>query len=153
MPLEIVEGDLFDGIQTHNLDAIGHGVNCKGVMGAGIAFQFAKKFPHMEEAYNEVCENRWLGPGGLFVWEEPSLIVYNLASQYWPGSDAKLEWLNASLKKMLNDAEARSIKRIGIPRIGTGIGGLPTGAMEVCARAICLTTGINVYMYNYKGSM
>lgn len=38
--MKIITGDLFE--QTH-LDAIGHGVNCKGVMGAGIAAQFKKR--------------------------------------------------------------------------------------------------------------
>lgn len=33
-----------------------HQVNCRGVMGGGIAYAFARKWPELEEKYRQLCE-------------------------------------------------------------------------------------------------
>ena len=58
------------------------GVNCKGVMGAGIAKVFAERYPAMKKAYVKMCEHRSLLPGDCQAWHEPDFSIYNLATQY-----------------------------------------------------------------------
>jgi O-acetyl-ADP-ribose deacetylase (regulator of RNase III) len=75
-------GDLFD---ADDLDALAHGVNCAGAMGAGIAVEFRRRWPQMYSAYQMHCRQGHLEPGGLIVWESfPGPLVYNLATQrHW----------------------------------------------------------------------
>ena len=47
MAFTMVTGDLFD----LGLPAIGHGCNCSGSMGAGIAVQFKRRFAAMYQEY------------------------------------------------------------------------------------------------------
>jgi O-acetyl-ADP-ribose deacetylase (regulator of RNase III) len=49
--VKVVEGDLLD--VTEGL--IAHQVNCRGVMGAGIARSIAKRYPEVEEMYRRQC--------------------------------------------------------------------------------------------------
>lgn len=119
MTVEYRVGNLFD----LRLPAIGHGVNCKGAMGAGIALQMSIRFPDMHKAYRKECHAGNLRPGGIFVWGR-NPVVYNMATQLWPGANAKLEHIQSSLELVLEDALTYNIPEVGIPRIGAGIGGL-----------------------------
>lgn len=113
-----IEGDLF----TSKARIIGHGVNTQGVMGAGIAVQFKKRWPDMYTAYREACLNEWLKPGEVFWWTtDDGLTIANIASQMYPGPNAKVEWLAQGLTEVADRAGRRTI---AIPRIGAGIGGL-----------------------------
>lgn len=116
-----IVGDLFDYVG--NGFAIGHGVNCKGSMGAGIARPIGKMFPSMYEQYHARCIAGLMKPGDCFEWYENDTWVMNMASQDYPGPDAKEQWLraalyNAALKCITIDVP------LYIPMIGAGIGGL-----------------------------
>lgn len=114
-------GNLFDSGEK----AIGHGVNVYGVMGAGIAVGFKREYPEMFEYYAAACREKLLRPGRVLFWKEqnkPS--VYNIASQEAPGANASYEWLEDGLDRALAHAKTQGFTRIGLPRIGAGIGGL-----------------------------
>lgn len=115
-------GDMF---AATDLDALAHGVNCKGVMGKGVAKVFAERYPEMKKLYVFHCEQRTLHPGDCMPWHDMGISIFNLATQDRPGPDAKLRWVAASVARMLDNVQnAPDIHRIGIPRIGCGIGGL-----------------------------
>lgn len=115
-------GDLF----TSDAPALGHGVNTRGIMGAGIALQFKNRYPEMHEAYVKLCNMELFRPGTTFVYapKDGSRYVYNMASQEFPGADARLELLEEAATLAGEDAVFRGFDRIAIPRIGCGIGGL-----------------------------
>lgn len=115
-----VTGDLFDG----GYEAIGHGINCKGVQGAGIALQFKNRFPGQYRTYRTLCLRGELIPGGVQIWNEGGYCGFNIASQDEPGADAKISWLREGLIEAAQIAKAADIPTIAIPRIGCGIGGL-----------------------------
>lgn len=119
MPYREVTGNLFESLDK--LDSIAHGVNCKGVMGAGIALEIKNRFRSTYLAYQQQCESLSLRPGMAYGYGESNLVVWNLATQYIPGPDARLRWIAASVAKMLDYEEEMTI---GMPRIGCGIGGL-----------------------------
>jgi len=52
VPVSIVSGDLLSAKE----DIIAHQVNCKGVMGAGVAKQIKKKWPEAYDEYACECE-------------------------------------------------------------------------------------------------
>ena len=67
MSVEILNsGDLLDD----QVDAIVNAVNCVGSSKAGIARQFAKKFPVNQQKYEEECRKGLIKPGELFVTTE-----------------------------------------------------------------------------------
>lgn len=118
-------GNLFDSTAP----AIGHGVNCKGIMGAGIAKQFADRYPDMYADYKEICE-QGLEPGEVHFYEAEDRFILNIATQNNLGKDAKEAWVTAGLINVAFNAADEGWDRVAIPAIGCGIGGLHMDALE-----------------------
>lgn len=65
--LEIVKTDLF----VTPADAFVIPVNCVGVMGAGLALQFRRRFPEGFVPYREACDRGELRPGEvMYYWRQ-----------------------------------------------------------------------------------
>lgn len=126
MTVRLKFGNLF----TTDATAIGHGVNVKGVMGAGVAKVFAERYPEMKEAYVERCDHGELHPGELFPWiEKDGTFILNLATQNLPGRYARLEWVESSVRAAGRYCVANKVRSFAIPMIGCGIGGLTKEAV------------------------
>jgi O-acetyl-ADP-ribose deacetylase (regulator of RNase III) len=110
-----IHADLLDS----ELPAIGHGVNLRGVMGAGIAGQIRKRYPQLYIDYRAD-----LVSGGYTVFEAKNQLIYNLASQVEPGANASLDLIDRSVASALWDVRCRELNVLGLPEIGCGIGGL-----------------------------
>ncbi|MGO3644378.1 MAG: macro domain-containing protein, partial [Pseudoalteromonas sp.] len=63
--LEFVKGDFFD----FDADIRINTVNCVGVMGAGVALAFKKKYPEMFREYARQCKEKEIVPGKPTVWK------------------------------------------------------------------------------------
>jgi O-acetyl-ADP-ribose deacetylase (regulator of RNase III) len=114
-------GDLFD------YPVIGHGCNCQGVMGAGVAGVVARRWPSIRDYDREHPGV----PGGLAKFNTLSAsggpsTVYNLYTQLNPGANASLPLIRSALKLALTDNKNRLF---AIPWIGCGIGGLQKHAV------------------------
>lgn len=109
-----------------NSDApiLGHGVNCQGMMGAGIARQFAWIYPAMEIDYVVECNKGRLAPGEVFFYDASWQTIANIASQEFPGADASLVHLTSGLRETFRVMKFVNKDVIALPRIGCGIGGL-----------------------------
>lgn len=116
--------DLFD--KASLVDAIGHGVNCFGAMGAGIAVQFREQFPEMYKAYQKICFSKELTPGNCWAWKNPEngKWVYNLAIKNHWKYPAKLEWVKSSFEAMLAHMEEHDVLSVALPMIGCNLGKL-----------------------------
>ncbi len=126
MAIQFVSGDLFKN--RFSVDALAHGCNCQGSMGAGIATSFKLRYPAMFEEYRRRCKSspRQFNLGDAFLWmEEGKPAVFNLATQerYWH-SRASYEAIETALQNMKRQADEKGFRSIGLPRIGTGYGGL-----------------------------
>lgn len=122
MAVTEIPGDLFT---ARDVQALAHGCNTVGVMGAGVAALFARRYPQMEAEYRQLCRAGEFEPGQMMAWPlSKRRVIYNLFSQKRPGRDARLEWIQSSVRAMLEDATTRGVTRIAMPRIGAGIGGL-----------------------------
>lgn len=116
-----VEADIFD----LDVPAIGHGCNCQGVMGAGIAVEFRRRWPRMYDYYAEFCADGDATPGDFFPYEDDNgRVIYNLFTQVFPGAHAHLDYIRAAVEAAITDCQERGIRSLAIPRIGAGIGGL-----------------------------
>lgn len=131
MSLTEITGDIF---ATPGLEALAHGVNTVGVMGAGIAVHFRDLWPEMFAEYQHRCAAGLLPLGGFMGWHIPEGArgrltsrprwIYNLATQPRPGPCASLLAIKSALDNMLACSRGARVKRIGICRVGTGYGGL-----------------------------
>jgi O-acetyl-ADP-ribose deacetylase (regulator of RNase III) len=130
VPYTHVEGDLF-GL---GLPAIGHGCNCAGAMGAGIATEFRRRWPEMYVAYRARCRAGAFRLGDVFPWDGGDVVVYNLATQPVPGPSATLRDQDRG-RPRARRASARGLAQIGVPRIGAGLGGLAWADVEATLRA------------------
>lgn len=113
-------GNLFDS--TANV--LGHGVNCQGVMGAGIAAQFRHNWQEMFREYRNRCLNDELNPGDAYLWTDGTDVIANIASQDKPGADATLSWLLQGLVEAFELMLSSNLHSIALPQIASGIGGL-----------------------------
>ncbi|MGL5402417.1 MAG: macro domain-containing protein [Acinetobacter sp.] len=123
--LKYVNGDFFD----YDADIRINTVNCVGVMGAGVALLFKKKYPEMFKQYKKDCDNKIISPGNPTVWEEgdmfdkktyiinfPTKIHWRNDSEYSYVEDG-LKWLSEYLSKHKNNT-------VTLPALGCGHGGL-----------------------------
>ena len=145
MTLQIIQGNLFDA--ELDFAAIAHGVNCKGVMGAGIAAVFRANYPDMYDQYASRCFKFDASLAGLLYHYQPKPVilsrelsedglnydvevefptsVYNLFTQVYPGANADYGLIEkAAIGMRFHAEESWDEARIGLPWIGCGIGGL-----------------------------
>src|SRR5690625_5223008 len=117
------QGDLF----TDDAEAFVNAVNVVGVMGAGIALQFKKRFPEMFKDYEEACEKGELTLGKMHVYEQkegtPRFII-NFPTLYHWKDQSKLSDIEAGLKDLVKVVREKNIQSIAIPPLGCGAGGL-----------------------------
>jgi O-acetyl-ADP-ribose deacetylase (regulator of RNase III) len=134
-----VKGDIWDiamiAVQAGPI-AIGHGVNCRGVWGAGIAVQFKGQFPKAYLGYQDVCNELPIDEliGQHQICQEQlkintllsrQVFVVNLFSQVNPGSDARLTAIKTALDGAFEYFRSMALYfPLIIPMIGAGIGGL-----------------------------
>ena len=71
MPITHKQVNLFDSEAVFFL----HQVNCRGVMGSGIAKQVRERYPEVYEAYRAFCDGR--APSNLLGLIEPEPIADN----------------------------------------------------------------------------
>ncbi|MCH8518065.1 MAG: macro domain-containing protein [Cyclobacteriaceae bacterium] len=129
--LLFVKGDLL--ASRYHLDAIGHGCNCQGVMGSGIAKNIKALYPEMFHSYRGRCQKGMFRPGDFFIYRTDThgpKWVLNLATQdrYGGGgphasTDFIRQSLTGALSALQHVKKAESVK-VGLPAIGAGLGGL-----------------------------
>ncbi|HZS85954.1 MAG TPA: macro domain-containing protein [Chloroflexota bacterium] len=126
MSIRYVSGDLF--ANEFGAEALAHGCNCRGSMGAGIAVGFRERYPEMYAEYRRRCKAmpREFNVGDAFLWKtEGRPWVFNLGIQedYWR-SRATYAGVEAALRAMRAQSDSEGVASIAMPRIGTGYGGL-----------------------------
>lgn len=166
MTFKIIEGDLFD--PSHNFSALAQGVNCQGVMGAGIAPKFKALWPTMFDEYRDICQRYGPALTGLLSkhwtpnksletswdYEKESVttplwyggVIYNLFTQNMPGPDASYRQLQSCMIQMVLDADDEGIETIGVPLIGGGLGGLEPHNVREIMMSVALTSEVEVVL-------
>jgi O-acetyl-ADP-ribose deacetylase (regulator of RNase III) len=105
-------------------------VNCKGVMGAGLAKEFKRRWPAMFEHYKSVCVcSLGFRPGQLLIYypgdkvRGPNIICFP-TKDHWR-EPSKLEYIKVGLEALAEDlSRTATIDTIALPKLGCGLGGL-----------------------------
>ena len=135
--VKVVNGNLLHAKE----DIIAHQVNCRGVMGAGLARQIKNSFPHAYQQYQRLCESYKENPSKLLgacqlvheYREDYHVIIANLFGQDGYGyagthtDEPALREAFRSLAAKINTASVLSgtpTKSVAMPwGIGCGLGG------------------------------
>ena len=83
MDIKFIDGNIFSRLSASKPTYICQQVNCKGVMGAGLAMQIRSQWPVVYQRYLEFCYGNNGNKLGTYqeVLVEPKLYVVNLFGQ------------------------------------------------------------------------
>lgn len=123
MTVKIVRGDIF----TSRAEAIVSPVNTRGVSGAGLAKEFARRYPLQEREFAKLARAGKIWPGSFLavrrnVTTRPLYIVYIPTKCHWRESSS-LQNVRDSLVA-LRSWRPTDVKVIAMPALGCGLGGL-----------------------------
>ena len=149
MPIELVKGDLF--ANRFGAQALAHGCNCRGSMGAGIATGFRDRYPEMYAEYRRRCKSRprEFNLGDAFLWKaDDKPWVFNLGTQegYWR-TRASYEAIEAALASMREQADREGVASIAVPRLGAGYGGLSWKKVRAVVEKVFADWPGTLYVY------
>lgn len=121
MMIKIQKGDMFESQYDIRVNT----VNCVGVMGAGVALAFKRRYPDMYLAYKEACEKDEIRPGELYVWRQPNndWIVNFPTKRNWRAKSRYADIASGLLALRQYLAELGGVK-VALPALGCGHGGL-----------------------------
>jgi O-acetyl-ADP-ribose deacetylase (regulator of RNase III) len=113
---------------TAQAQALVNTVNIDGVMGKGIALQFARAFPDILPPYEAACRAGELAPGRVQIIERPGLLqpqfIINFPTKrHWRGK-SRLADIDAGLVDLVRVVRERGIRSVAVPPLGCGLGGL-----------------------------
>lgn len=113
-------------ILESDAEIITNAVNCVGVMGAGLAYQFKMAFPGMNKEYEKACENGLVDIGVCNYWfnKETKKYICNFPTKFHYSQPSKLSYIEDGMECLWRFVKMFGIKSVAIPKLGCGLGGL-----------------------------
>lgn len=120
----MIVSERFEDITKATQPLIAHGVNCQGVMGAGVAKAIIKKWPQVKESYNLFTHSAALLGAVQHVKIHDTLTILNCFTQefYGPGDKQYVDY-NAVATCFWRISQHYPGQDLAIPRIGSGLAG------------------------------
>lgn len=121
MQLKQVKGDIFQYLQSGEIEAMGHCCNCQANFGAGIALTVKNLYPEVYErdrTHHSYHKKNSISQLGTMSFEKTNDgIIYNLYGQEYYGGNRPMDYemIYTALEHTLDDAKYRQIKSIGFP--------------------------------------
>jgi len=117
-------------------------INCVGVMGKGLALEFAKRYPVMYEDYRLRCARGEVRVGQPYLWRSPTRWVVGFPTKRHYRSRSRLDDIRRGLKYMVENVSEWGIESLAVPALGCGEGGLDWEAVEPIIRDELARIGI-----------
>ncbi|WDT86988.1 macro domain-containing protein [Alteromonas sp. 009811495] len=151
--LEFVKGDFFD----FDADIRINTVNCVGVMGAGVALAFKKKYPEMFKEYARECKEKEIAPGKPTVWKEGDMFskgieIINFPTKNHWRNPSKYEYIEDGLIWLSNYLKNKEGLTITLPALGCGHGGLDWGEVKRLILKYLKKTSNNILVFEPEAS-
>lgn len=149
--LKEVQGDiLLSGART-----IVHGVAPNDPFSQGLALALREKAPALYKDFRHYCQTHHPSPGSLWTWVGAdgvriiSLFTQQPVEGHHGGKPGRASVSNVShaLKALRQLAESENLQSIALPRLATGVGGLPWE--EVRPLIAQHLEGLNIPVYLY----
>jgi O-acetyl-ADP-ribose deacetylase (regulator of RNase III) len=144
VPTTFTKGDLFE---TPELRAYAQACSCTGAMDVGVGVAFRKRWPLMAAEFQAVCEDKRFHLGDVFVWVDGETTVYNLGVQENWKARARLAALAKAVRRMVELASHAGVTRIGLHRIGTGLGGLEWPRVKNVLEQVGVETTVELVVF------
>jgi O-acetyl-ADP-ribose deacetylase (regulator of RNase III) len=146
MPLQVITGNIF---KSH-CETLVNPVNCKGVMGAGIALEYKLRYPKLYQAYVAKCNENAINIGSLWLYDIGEKRVLNFPTKMDWKYPSKLSYLEAGLKSFTNFHQKYQIESIAFPLLGADRGGIsPKSSLEImCYYLEELPIQVEIYRYS-----
>jgi O-acetyl-ADP-ribose deacetylase (regulator of RNase III) len=145
--IEYLTGDIFDA-QTQ---VIVNTVNCKGVMGKGLALAFKERYPDMFSVYQRECREGRLRIGRPTLYKGSSPWILNFPTKDNWRANSKLEYIEKSLRYLVDHYKEANIQSIAFPRLGTQNGKLSWNEVGPLMARYLSQLDIPVYVYVAEG--
>lgn len=106
-------------------------VNCEGIVGKGLAYEFQKRFYYFLKQYKKICMDENFRPGKLGIIRSlaeasyPSLLLFP-TTIYW-SHPSKIEYIEKGLQALTHAClreESFCAPSLAIPALGCGLGRL-----------------------------
>jgi hypothetical protein len=122
----VIEWSQHDDLFASGCDALVNPVNTVGVMGAGLAKQFARRYPDLLAPYQDACRSGVLHVGGAWLWAAPDgIVVACVATKKDWRNPSRIGWVRGGLIRLDAAVRRDSIDSVAVPALGAGLGGLP----------------------------
>ncbi len=108
-------------------------VNCVGVMGAGLAKEYANRHPEGLEAYRAACALRAIMPGRSYRYGRRTIFA---ATKLDWRNPSKEEWVAGCLKDILAISALAGDAWVDIPALGCGLGKLDWDWFQVAVKEV-----------------
>lgn len=140
------KGNLFNS----NAMAIVNTVNCVGAMGKGIALDFKLRYPEMFKEYQKICFKHILKPGQILPYTKSTPIILNFAIKDDWKDPSRVEWIEQTLQKFVDNYHSMGITSVAFPWIGAMNGGLPFETIQSLTRKYLSTLDdIDIEVYDF----
>ncbi len=141
------KGDIFDS----KAQVIVNTVNCKGVMGKGLALAFKQRYPAMFPVYQQECKTGKLRIGKPTLYKQSTPWILNFPTKNDWKFPSKLEYLEEGLEYLIDNYKKAGIKSIAFPKLGAQNGKLSWDEVGPLMARYLSQLDIDVYIYIAEG--
>jgi O-acetyl-ADP-ribose deacetylase (regulator of RNase III) len=122
--IERVSGDILQA----DVEALVNTVNCRGVMGKGVALAIKQAYPAVYASYRAASERDEIQPGRMHVVPtggiaNPRYVINFPTKRHWKGKSRR-EDVERGLTALIDELRTRGIRSVAVPALGCGNGGL-----------------------------
>jgi O-acetyl-ADP-ribose deacetylase (regulator of RNase III) len=101
----------------------------------------------MYAEYKKRCTRGEFNLGEVFAWTQGELTVFNLGTQKTWRTKADLSAIRTAATTMIQIAEHKGLRRIGMPRIGAGLGGLAWQDVRSVLSDLGTSTSVEIVVF------
>jgi len=124
--IKTVKGDIFQS----DCEVLVNPVNCVGVMGKGLAFQFKNKFPTMFKEYKKYCETEVLQLGKPIIIKDGKIPILCFPTKHHWREMTDICNIIKGLEYMDSRVDEWRYDSYAFPLLGAGEGGVSSELSE-----------------------
>ncbi len=140
--IKYFEGTVFNA----PAQAIVNTVNTTGAMGAGIALEFALRYPAMLDDYVEKCEKEIIKVGYVDYFDANDRVIINFPTKQFFKYPSKLVWIEMGLINFVNTYKQKNITSVAFPKLGCSNGKLNWTEVKKVMEKYLAPLDIDVYI-------
>lgn len=97
--------------------------NTRGIMGAGLAKEFKRRFPAESADYWKWATGGYIFAGQIQIMSAESRIVFATTKDDWRNK-SEIRWIEQICQELVDLADELKWKSAAVPALGCGLGGL-----------------------------